>query len=94
MELEEILRSRTALIMLVVAGLTTFGAGAAGAAVPAGRADVSNINVVLNETGKRPENATCRAVREIVIIGGEEAKITRTLCRVNGASAFAPLSRQ
>ena len=84
-------RPATALITLVLTGLTVFSAGAVNAAVLTGRPEVANVVSVLNET-KRPEGATCRAVREIIIIGGEEAKITRTLCRAAGSTAFTPVS--
>lgn len=85
-------RPAAALITLTLVGLTAFSAGTASAAVPAGgRPDITNVVSVLNET-KRPEGATCRAVREIIIVGGEEAKITRTLCRASGSTAFTPIS--
>nr|WP_295109434.1 hypothetical protein [uncultured Caulobacter sp.] len=51
------------------------------------RPDVSGTSSVLNET-KRPDGAVCRAVRDVVIIGGEETKVTKTLCRAVGASGF------
>ena len=51
------------------------------------RPDVNGTSSVLNET-KRPDGALCRAVRDVVIVGGEETKVTKTLCRAAGASAF------
>lgn len=85
-------RPAAALITLTLVGLTVFSTGTAQAAVPAGgRSEIVNVVSVLNQT-KRPEGATCRAVREIIIVGGEEAKITRTLCRAVGSTAFTPVS--
>jgi surface antigen len=51
------------------------------------RPDVSGTSAVLSET-KRPDGALCRAVRDVVIVGGEETKVTKTLCRATGATGF------
>lgn len=51
------------------------------------RPDVSGTSSVLSET-KRPDGGLCRAVRDVVIVGGEETKVTKTLCRAAGATGF------
>lgn len=51
------------------------------------RPDVSGRSSVLSET-KRPDGALCRAVRDVVIISGEETTVTKTLCRAAGATGF------
>jgi len=87
------MRTRAALIMLTLVGLTAFSSGASNAAVLTGRPGIDGVSAVLNE-GRRPEGATCRPVRVVVVIGGEEAKITRTLCRAIGATGYIPVALQ
>lgn len=51
------------------------------------RPDVSGTSAVLSET-KRSDGALCRAVRDVVIVSGEETTVTKTLCRAAGATGF------
>lgn len=51
------------------------------------RPDVSGTSAVLSET-KRSDGALCRAVRDVVIVSGEETTVTKTLCRAVGATGF------
>lgn len=57
------------------------------------RPDVSGTSAVLSET-KRPDGALCRAVRDVVIVSGEETTVTKTLCRAAGATGFTLASAQ
>lgn len=71
----------------------TQGVGAQVQWTSTSRPGVSGRSSVMSET-KRPDGALCRAVRDVVIISGEETMITKTLCRPVGASGFtlAPAS--
>lgn len=51
------------------------------------RPDVSGTSAVLSEN-KRADGGLCRAVRDVVIVGGEETTVTKTLCRAVGAQGF------
>lgn len=51
------------------------------------RPDVSGTSAVLSES-KRADGGLCRAVRDVVIVGGEETTVTKTLCRAAGATGF------
>ncbi len=55
------------------------------------RPNVSGTSAVLSEN-KRADGALCRAVRDVVIIGGEETTVTKTLCRPPGAAGFTLVS--
>ncbi len=57
------------------------------------RPDVSGTSSVLSEQ-KRPDGALCRAVRDVVIVSGEETTVTKTLCRATGATGFTLASAQ
>lgn len=65
----------------------TQGVGSKVAWTSTSRPNVSGTSSVLNET-KRADGALCRAVRDVVIISGEETMITKTLCRAPGATGF------
>lgn len=65
----------------------TQGVGAQANWTSTSRPEVSGRSSVMSET-KRADGALCRAVRDVVIISGEETMITKTLCRPVGASGF------
>lgn len=65
----------------------TQGVGAQVQWTSTSRPGVSGRSSVLSET-KRPDGALCRAVRDVVIISGEETMVTKTLCRAVGAAGF------
>jgi len=57
------------------------------------RPNVRGTSSVLSET-KRSDGALCRAVRDVVIIEGEETTVTKTLCRAVGATGFSLAAAQ
>jgi surface antigen len=52
------------------------------------RPNVTGTSAVLSEA-KRADGGLCRAVRDVVIVSGEETTVTKTLCRAPGAAGFA-----
>jgi surface antigen len=51
------------------------------------RPNVTGVSSVLSET-KKPDGSLCRLVRDVVIVGGEETTVSKTLCRAVGATGF------
>jgi surface antigen len=52
------------------------------------RPNVTGTSAVLSEA-KRTDGSLCRAVRDVVIVSGEETTVTKTLCRAPGTAGFA-----
>ncbi len=67
--------------------VVTQGVGAQAQWTSTSRPNVSGRSSVMSET-KRADGALCRAVRDVVIISGEETTVTKTLCRAAGATGF------
>ncbi len=67
--------------------VVTQGVGAQAQWTSTSRPDVSGRSSVMSET-KRADGALCRAVRDVVIVSGEETTVTKTLCRAVGATGF------
>lgn len=53
----------------------------------ASRPNVTGVSSVLSES-KKPDGSLCRLVRDVVIVGGEETTVSKTLCRAVGATGF------
>ncbi len=71
----------------------TQGVGSSVSWTSTSRPNVTGTSSVLSES-KRSDGALCRAVRDVVIVSGEETTVTKTLCRAQGATGFMLASAQ